>query len=155
MTSSSPPGPPDGQQFVFYPQANGGFSVGTQGIDFFRGGDVVNGLTGVLHWSFPGFGPETWRIRPAAAHPVAFTVANPRPVTPPYLSIHPGDAAFSSRSRAESPPPNWPLPASCGPIRLHYLKRNTTTGSFAQQTHRPQRSPGSARHEQDAHTRLM
>src|SRR5262249_37088116 len=71
---------PDGQQAIFYPQANGGFSVGTQGVDFFRGGDLVNGLTGVLHWSFPGFGDNTWRIRPTAAHPVAFTVANPRPV---------------------------------------------------------------------------
>ncbi len=85
LTTSSPAGPPNGQQFVFYPQANGGFSVGTQGVDFFRGGDLVNGLTGVLHWSFPGFGPETWRIRPAAAHPVTFTVANPRPVTPPAV----------------------------------------------------------------------
>ncbi|HEY0558256.1 MAG TPA: ExeM/NucH family extracellular endonuclease, partial [Thermoanaerobaculia bacterium] len=85
LTSSTPPGPPDGSQFVFYPQANGGFSVGTQGVDFFRGGDVVNGLTGVLHWSFPGFGNATWRIRPAAAHPVTFTVANPRPVTPPAV----------------------------------------------------------------------
>jgi uncharacterized repeat protein (TIGR01451 family) len=85
LTTSSPPGPPDGSQFVFYPQANGGFSVGTQGTDFFRGGDLVNGLTGVLHWSFPGFGPETWRIRPAAAHPTTFTVANPRPATPPAV----------------------------------------------------------------------
>jgi uncharacterized repeat protein (TIGR01451 family) len=83
LTSSTPPGPADGLQYVFYPRANGGFSVGTQGVDFFRGGDLVNGLTGVLHWSFPGFGNATWRIRPAAAHPVTFTVANPRPVTPP------------------------------------------------------------------------
>ena len=74
---------PNGLQFAFYPQANGGFSVGTQGVDFFRGGDLVNGLTGVLHWSFPGLGASTWRIRPAAAHPVTFTVANPRPATPP------------------------------------------------------------------------
>jgi uncharacterized repeat protein (TIGR01451 family) len=76
---------PDGSQFLFYPQANGGFSVGTQGVDFFRGGDLVNGLTGVLHWSFPGFGADTWRIRPTAAHPVSFTVANPRPATPPAV----------------------------------------------------------------------
>ncbi len=76
---------PDGLQAVFYPQANGGFSVGTQGVDFFRGGDLVNGLTGVLHWDFPGFGANTWRIRPTAAHPVTFTVANPRPATPPAV----------------------------------------------------------------------
>ncbi|HKP10960.1 MAG TPA: ExeM/NucH family extracellular endonuclease, partial [Blastocatellia bacterium] len=76
---------PDGLQAIFHPHANGGFSVGTQGVDFFRGGDLVNGLTGVLHWSFPGFGADTWRIRPTAAHPVTFTVANPRPATPPAV----------------------------------------------------------------------
>jgi len=76
---------PNGSQFVFHPRANGGFSVGTQGTDFFRGGDLVNGLTGVLHWDFPGFGGQTWRIRPTNAHPVAFTVANPRPATPPAV----------------------------------------------------------------------
>jgi uncharacterized repeat protein (TIGR01451 family)/fimbrial isopeptide formation D2 family protein len=76
---------PDGSQAVFYPRANGGFSVGTQGVDFFRGGDLVNGLTGVLQWSFPGFGANTWRIRPTAAHPVTFTVADPRPASPPAV----------------------------------------------------------------------
>ncbi|HEV7504612.1 MAG TPA: ExeM/NucH family extracellular endonuclease, partial [Thermoanaerobaculia bacterium] len=76
---------PDGMQALYYPHANGGFSVGTQGTDFFRGGDLVNGLTGVLHWDFPGFGANTWRIRPTAAHPVTFTVANPRPATPPAV----------------------------------------------------------------------
>ncbi|MFL6233522.1 MAG: ExeM/NucH family extracellular endonuclease, partial [Thermoanaerobaculia bacterium] len=90
LTSSTPAGPADGLQYVYYPRANGGFSVGTQGTDFFRGGDLVNGLTGVLHWSFPGFGANTWRIRPTAANPAAFTVANPRPVTPPNVggAIH-------------------------------------------------------------------
>jgi uncharacterized repeat protein (TIGR01451 family) len=78
-------GPADGSQFAFYPRANGGFSVGTQGVDFFRGGDLVNGLTGVLHWSFPGVAPDTWRLRPTAAAPATFTVANPRPATPPAV----------------------------------------------------------------------
>ncbi len=77
---------PDGSQFIFHPRANGGFSVGTQGIDFFRGGDLVNGLTGVLDWSFAGVtGTDAWRIRPTAANPPTFTVANPRPVTPPAV----------------------------------------------------------------------
>ncbi|MGE3843953.1 MAG: ExeM/NucH family extracellular endonuclease, partial [Vicinamibacterales bacterium] len=77
---------PNGRQFVFHPRANGGFSVGTQGVDFFRGGDVVRNLTGVLHWSFAGFtGTDAWRIRPTATTPVAFTVANPRPATPPAV----------------------------------------------------------------------
>lgn len=76
-------GLPDGSQFIYHPRANGGFSVGTQGTDFFRGGDVVNGLTGVLHWSFSGgSSASAWRIRPTAATPVTFTVANPRPAAP-------------------------------------------------------------------------
>ena len=78
-------GQPNGSQSVFYPRANGGFGVGTQGTDFFRGGDTVSGLTGVLQWGFPGFGTETWRIRPTAANPTSFTVANPRPTTPPAV----------------------------------------------------------------------
>jgi uncharacterized repeat protein (TIGR01451 family) len=85
-TPNSPLNLPDGSQFIFHPQANGGFSVGTQGVDFFRGGDVVNGLTGVLHWSFAGTGSvDAWRIRPTAATPVTFTPANPRPATPPAV----------------------------------------------------------------------
>ena len=57
-----------------------------KGTDFFRGGDLVNGLTGVLHWSFAGgTSPDAWRIRPTAATPATFTVANPRPATPPAV----------------------------------------------------------------------
>jgi uncharacterized protein len=77
---------PDGSQKLFYPQANNGFSVGSQGTDFFRGGDIVSGLTGVLHWSLAGgTGTDAWRIRPTTAHPIIFTVANPRPATPPAV----------------------------------------------------------------------
>lgn len=76
----------DGFQAIYHPQANGGFSVGTQGTDFFRGGDLVNGLTGVLHWSFPGSGANTWRIRPTNANPVSFTTNNARPAVPPAVS---------------------------------------------------------------------
>lgn len=77
---------PDGSQLIFHPQANGGLSIGTQGTDFFRGGDQVVGLTGVLHWSFAGLsGTDAWRIRPTGANPVAFTVANPRPASAPAV----------------------------------------------------------------------
>ena len=77
---------PNGSQFIYHPTANGGFSVGTQGSDFFRGGDLVSGLTGVLDWSFAGAsGTDAWRIRPTAANPATFTVANPRPATPPAV----------------------------------------------------------------------
>lgn len=76
----------NGSQYVYYPHANGGFSVGTQGTDFFRGGGLVNGLTGVLHWSYAGTGSvDAWRIRPTSAIPAAFIVANPRPATPPTV----------------------------------------------------------------------
>lgn len=77
---------PDGSQLIFHPQANGGLSIGTQGTDFFRGGDQVVGLTGVLHWSFAGLsGTDAWRIRPTEANPVAFVVANPRPASAPAV----------------------------------------------------------------------
>src|ERR1044072_7675809 len=79
-------GPADGSQAIFYPQANGGFSIGTQGTDFFRGGDLVNGLTGVLHWSFNGLsGEDAWRIRPTTANPASFTVNNARPGSAPAV----------------------------------------------------------------------
>jgi uncharacterized repeat protein (TIGR01451 family) len=83
---SNPPSQVDGVQFIFHPRANGGLSVGTQGTDFFRGGDLVNGLTGVLDWSFAGLtGTDAWRIRPTATTPATFTTTNPRPATPPAV----------------------------------------------------------------------
>lgn len=67
----------------FYPQPNG-FGVGKQGINYFRGGDRIDSLTGVLHWSFAGqSGTDAWRIRPTAADPVKFSVRNPRPTKSP------------------------------------------------------------------------
>ena len=86
QNGSLTPFQPEGQQFNYHPRANGGLSVGTQGVDFFRGGDLVNGLAGVLHWSFSGLtGTDAWRIRPTAARPANFTVANPRPVAAPAV----------------------------------------------------------------------
>ncbi|MDP9193403.1 MAG: ExeM/NucH family extracellular endonuclease [Acidobacteriota bacterium] len=77
---------PNGQQFVFHPQANGGLSIGTQGTDFFRGGDTISSLTGILHYSFSGgSSPDEWRVRPVAASPAAFTAVNTRPATPPAV----------------------------------------------------------------------
>ncbi|HEV7239113.1 MAG TPA: ExeM/NucH family extracellular endonuclease [Thermoanaerobaculia bacterium] len=84
----------DGQQFVFHPQANGGLSArnatntgpGVQGTDFFRGGDTISSLTGILHFSFSGgTSPNEWRVRPVAASPAAFTAVNVRPPTPPAV----------------------------------------------------------------------
>lgn len=62
----------------YYPTP--GLSTG----NFFRGGDTITNLTGVLHWSFAG-GPSqnTWRIRPVTeAYNYAFTPTNLRPAVP-------------------------------------------------------------------------
>lgn len=62
---------------VYYPQP-GGFAVDR----YVRGGDTVEDLTAVLHWSFAGTrGTEAWRLRPPKLYPVRFTRSNPR--TPP------------------------------------------------------------------------
>ncbi len=57
---------------------------GLSTTNFFRGGDTITGLTGVLHWSFAGqSGTDAWRIRPVEpAFSYAFTSANPRPAAP-------------------------------------------------------------------------
>jgi uncharacterized repeat protein (TIGR01451 family) len=74
-----------GMQAVYFPRANGGFSVGTQGTDFVRAGDVVTNLSGVLDWSSPDIGAATWRLRPRQASPANFTVANPRSAAAPTV----------------------------------------------------------------------
>lgn len=67
----------------FHPQP-GGLSIGSQGANYYRGGDRVDALTGVLHWSFAGqTGTDAWRIRPTRANPVRFVVRNPRPTQAP------------------------------------------------------------------------
>ncbi|MEM8508392.1 MAG: ExeM/NucH family extracellular endonuclease [Bacteroidota bacterium] len=83
---------PDG--VIFHPQPNG-FGVGTQGSDFFRGGDTVSNLTGILQWSFPGFGDNTWRLRPVAAAPTSFAATNTRPSTPDNVGGNITVAAFN------------------------------------------------------------
>lgn len=68
-----------------YPQPSG-FGVGTQGENYFRGGDSITGLTGVLHWSFAGqSGTDAWRIRPTEASPIRFEVENDRPTSAPEV----------------------------------------------------------------------
>jgi uncharacterized protein len=49
--------------------------------NYFRGGDTITNLTGVLHWSFAGqSGTDAWRIRPVTeAYSYAFTPVNTRP----------------------------------------------------------------------------
>ncbi|TVR61131.1 MAG: hypothetical protein EA420_12740 [Candidatus Competibacteraceae bacterium] len=59
-------------------------SPGLSVDNFFRGGDTITGLTGILHWSFAGqSGTDAWRIRPVEpAFSYVFTSANPRPAAP-------------------------------------------------------------------------
>jgi predicted extracellular nuclease len=66
-------------QTIFYPMP-GGFSTGAPGTNFFRGGDTITGLTGILSF---GFG--NWRILPVATLPPVFTVVNPRSAIPPEV----------------------------------------------------------------------
>jgi predicted extracellular nuclease len=61
-----------------YPYPQGGLSS----ANYLRGGDTIDGLTGVLHWSFAGSGSiDAWRIRPSA-EAIEFEAAIPRPATP-------------------------------------------------------------------------
>lgn len=57
---------------------------GLSTTNFFRGGDTITDLTGVLHWSFAGGpSPDAWRIRPVTqAFDYAFTPSNVRPDVP-------------------------------------------------------------------------
>jgi uncharacterized protein len=52
--------------------------------NYFRGGDTITNLTGVLHWSFAGgSSPNAWRIRPVTeAYNYSFTPVNLRPALP-------------------------------------------------------------------------
>ncbi len=52
--------------------------------NYFRGGDTITNLTGVLHWSFAGqTGTDAWRIRPVTEkYSYAFTPVNPRTTVP-------------------------------------------------------------------------
>lgn len=67
---------PDADEPYYYPRgaSSSGFSTGS----FIRGGDTVDGLTGVMDWSF-----DAWRIRPTPeAFSYEFDRANPRTDTP-------------------------------------------------------------------------
>lgn len=57
---------------------------GLSTTNFFRGGDTLTNLTGVLHWSFAGqTGTDAWRIRPVTeAFNYDFTEVNSRPAVP-------------------------------------------------------------------------
>ncbi len=81
---------------VFYFPQPGGFGAGTQGVNYYRGGDAVNNLTGILHWSFAGQnGTDAWRIRPVTYAQPVFTPENLRPVTPPAVGGNIKVAAFN------------------------------------------------------------
>jgi predicted extracellular nuclease len=57
--------------------------------NFFRGGDTITGLTGVLHWSFAGSGgTDAWRVRPVLEQfDYAFTPVNEVPAAPEIAGL--------------------------------------------------------------------
>ena len=63
-------GPQDNEP---YPWPQGGLSVDNR----VRGGDTIEGLTGVMHWA-----NDAWRIRPIQGMDYEFTTANPPPAEP-------------------------------------------------------------------------
>ncbi|MCX7097190.1 MAG: ExeM/NucH family extracellular endonuclease [Methylococcales bacterium] len=65
------------------PYPSGGLSTSNR----FRGGDTINNLTGVLHWSFAGqSGTDAWRVRPVEeVFDYNFISANPRKPTAPQV----------------------------------------------------------------------
>lgn len=69
---------------VFYPEP--GLSVD----NFFRGGDTIENLTGVLHYSF-----SEWRVRPIDSVEYVFEAANPRPETAPDVGGNLKVASFN------------------------------------------------------------
>jgi len=57
---------------------------GLSTTNFVRGGDTIDNLTGVMHWSFSGQqGTDAWRIRPVDGVNYDFTSVNPRPAQAP------------------------------------------------------------------------
>lgn len=62
-----------------YPWPQPGLSLDNR----IRGGDWIDDLTGVLHWSFAGqSGTDAWRIRPIEGQDYTFTSNNPAPASP-------------------------------------------------------------------------
>ena len=58
--------------------------------NFVRGGDVVPGLRGVMHWSFAGSrNTNAWRVRPQVSEPVLFERENPREDMPDEVGRQP------------------------------------------------------------------
>jgi len=85
---------PDGT--YFFPTPNG-FGLGEQGADYFRGGDQISNLTGIMHWSGAGAsGTDAWRIRPV---PDSFSIniipTNGRTSNPPSVGGDIQVAAFN------------------------------------------------------------
>ena len=61
-----------------------GFGTGVQGLDYFRHGDAIVDLQGVLHWSWAGdLNTDAWRVRPPQSSSPTVAVVNERPVSPP------------------------------------------------------------------------
>ncbi|MGI9647863.1 MAG: ExeM/NucH family extracellular endonuclease [Acidimicrobiia bacterium] len=68
---------PDFNEPYYYP------GPGLSTTNFFRGGESISGLTGVMDWSWAGFGSvDAWRIRPITGADYTFDATNPRTASP-------------------------------------------------------------------------
>ncbi len=67
-----------------YPYPTASWGEGGLSLDnYVRGGDTVEGLTGVMHWSFAGqSGTDAWRVRPIDGLDYTFDRDNPRSAEP-------------------------------------------------------------------------
>ncbi len=96
------------------PYPTGGLST----VNRFRGGDTIQNLTGVLHWSWAGFsGTDAWRIRPVAERAnYRFTSANPRKPNPPNVRGNVTVASFNLLNYFTTPDTTSSNSSgSCGP----------------------------------------
>lgn len=102
----------DGER-IYHPLP-GGLSIGTQGVNFFRGGDTVSSLTGILHWSFNGVpgSANAWRVRPLPQTPPTFTPVNTRPVAMPSVGGNIRVASYNVLNYFNQPDTT----NTCGPL---------------------------------------
>ncbi|MBT8241658.1 MAG: hypothetical protein KJN63_10565, partial [Acidimicrobiia bacterium] len=88
----------DGNDAIFGPEFNEPYpyTTGFSTANYFRGGDSITGLTGVMHWSWAGFGSsDAWRIRPVDGENYEFTPENERTATPADVGGRLTVAAFN------------------------------------------------------------
>ncbi len=112
---------------VFLPRP--GFSVD----NFFRGGDTITGLTGVLHWSWAGAsGTDAWRVRPVPQiFDYRFTAQNSRSAAPTPVGGDLKVASFNVLNYFTTLDQGAP---ACGPDGLQNCRGANSTQELTRQT---------------------